>query len=126
MSLLSDSTHLPSTRFDMMKPVLSAKDTDTTPTMAVKDKDDDTSSLQDPMDTNVVETKTSSISKMPMVSMTDDDTGATVSTDEDETVVWKKIKLPSGDPPPSPPPPCTSPPPPLDNTHPFRVLRLRG
>lgn len=87
MSLLSESTHPPSTSFRAlldMKPVLSAKDTDTTPTMALKDNYDDTSSLQDLNDTNVVGTKTSSISEMPMVSTTDDDTGATVSMDHED------------------------------------------
>ena len=136
--MATTSTPLPTTSWDafvgMMKPVLSAKDTDTTPTMMVQDGDDDTSSLQDPMDNNVMGTKPSSISKTPMPATTDDDTGATLSMDEDEyETIMVKMKPPSGDPPPSPPPSCASPPPPLDEegtcvdmTRPSRALRLRG
>ena len=121
MALSSDATRLPSTSFcafiDMMKPALSAKNTDTTPTVTAKDDDDDTSSSQLLMQVNVMENKTFSDFKMPADATTDDDTGATASMDEEEDismVVWNKIKPPSSDPPASPPPPCTSPLPPLD------------
>lgn len=98
MALPSNATRLPSTSFcaflDMMQPALSAKNTDTTPTVTTKDDDDDTSSPQLLMDDNVMENKTFSDFKMPADATTDDDTGATASMDEEEDdsmVVWKKI-----------------------------------
>ena len=68
----------------MMQPALSAKNTDTTPTVTTKDDDDDTSSPQLLMDDNVMENKTFSDFKMPADATTDDDTGATASMDEEE------------------------------------------
>ena len=86
MSLAFDAAHIPSTSFgaflDMMKPALSAKDTETTSTMMTVKDEDDTSSPQTP--NHVMEKKTSSLSKSPMGGTTDDDTGATVSMDEEE------------------------------------------
>ena len=59
----------------MMKPALSTKNTDTTPTVTTKDDDDDTSSSQLLMDDNVMDNKTFS---------NFNDTGATASMDEEE------------------------------------------